>query len=119
VPLVDAEPCTLAIVRRRDVADPVAGPTLIDAVTYFSWLLQVGATGILPVYAAVNFFASESRPLDDDSQVVLERFELLWPKGTATERTRGSQPAPTPSLAPAASTWPTGTQTGTHHPHSG
>jgi hypothetical protein len=23
VPLVDAEPCTLAIVRRRDVADPV------------------------------------------------------------------------------------------------
>jgi len=24
VPLVDAEPCTLAIVRRRDVADPVA-----------------------------------------------------------------------------------------------
>ncbi len=24
VPLVEAEPCTLAIVRRRDVADPVA-----------------------------------------------------------------------------------------------
>lgn len=23
MPLVDAEPCTLAIVRRRDVADPV------------------------------------------------------------------------------------------------
>jgi hypothetical protein len=35
-------------------ADPVAGPTLIDAVTYFSWLLRVGATGILPVYAAVG-----------------------------------------------------------------
>ncbi len=30
------------------------GPTLIDAVTYLSWLLQVGATGILPVYAAVG-----------------------------------------------------------------
>ena len=54
MPLVDAEPCTLAIVRRRDVPTPSPGPTLIDAVTYFGWLLQVGATGILPVYAAVG-----------------------------------------------------------------
>jgi hypothetical protein len=54
VPLVDAEPCTLAIVRRRDVPTPSPGPTLIDAVTYFSWLLRVGATGILLVYAAVG-----------------------------------------------------------------
>jgi hypothetical protein len=30
------------------------GSSLGDAVTYFSWLLQVGATGILPVYAAVG-----------------------------------------------------------------
>jgi amino acid transporter len=30
------------------------GSSLNDAVTYFSWLLQVGATGILPVYAAVG-----------------------------------------------------------------
>ena len=30
------------------------GKTLVDAVTYFSWLLQVGATGILPVYALVG-----------------------------------------------------------------
>jgi amino acid transporter len=30
------------------------GHTLNGAVTYFSWLLQVGATGILPVYAAVG-----------------------------------------------------------------
>jgi amino acid transporter len=30
------------------------GHTLNDAVTFFSWLLQVGATGILPVYAAVG-----------------------------------------------------------------
>jgi amino acid transporter len=30
------------------------GRTLGDAVTYFSWLLQVGATGILPVYALVG-----------------------------------------------------------------
>jgi amino acid transporter len=30
------------------------GSTLNDAVTFFSWLLQVGATGILPVYAAVG-----------------------------------------------------------------
>jgi amino acid transporter len=30
------------------------GRTLNDAVTYFSWLLQVGATGILPVYALVG-----------------------------------------------------------------
>jgi amino acid transporter len=29
------------------------GKTLDDAVTFFSWLLQVGATGILPVYALV------------------------------------------------------------------
>ena len=29
------------------------GKTLNDAVTFFSWLLQVGATGILPVYALV------------------------------------------------------------------
>ena len=56
MPLVDAEPCTLAIVRRRDVPDAVARPpTLIDAVTYFTWLLQVVATGILPVYAAVGW----------------------------------------------------------------
>ena len=30
------------------------GKTLNDAVTYFSWLLQVGATGILPVYALIG-----------------------------------------------------------------
>jgi amino acid transporter len=30
------------------------GKTLNDAVTFFSWLLQVGATGILPVYALVG-----------------------------------------------------------------
>ncbi len=30
------------------------GRTLNDAVTFFSWLLQVGATGILPVYALVG-----------------------------------------------------------------
>jgi amino acid transporter len=30
------------------------GKTLNDAVTYFSWLLQVGATGILPVYGLVG-----------------------------------------------------------------
>ena len=30
------------------------GKTVDDAVTYFSWLLQVGATGILPVYALVG-----------------------------------------------------------------
>src|ERR671937_959041 len=30
------------------------GRTINDAVTYFSWLLQVGATGILPVYALVG-----------------------------------------------------------------
>ena len=30
------------------------GKTINDAVTYFSWLLQVGATGILPVYALVG-----------------------------------------------------------------
>jgi amino acid transporter len=30
------------------------GRTINDAVTFFSWLLQVGATGILPVYALVG-----------------------------------------------------------------
>ncbi|HZR94860.1 MAG TPA: APC family permease [Gaiellaceae bacterium] len=30
------------------------GKTINDAVTFFSWLLQVGATGILPVYALVG-----------------------------------------------------------------
>jgi amino acid transporter len=30
------------------------GKTVNDAVTYFSWLLQVGATGILPVYGLVG-----------------------------------------------------------------
>jgi amino acid transporter len=30
------------------------GKSLNDAVTYFSWLLQAGATGILPVYALVG-----------------------------------------------------------------
>jgi amino acid transporter len=30
------------------------GRSVNDAVTYFSWLLQVGATGILPVYALVG-----------------------------------------------------------------
>ena len=30
------------------------GATINDAVTFFSWLLQVGATGILPVYALVG-----------------------------------------------------------------
>jgi uncharacterized protein YhfF len=27
----------------------------------------------------LTFFASEGRPADDDTEVVLERFELLWP----------------------------------------
>jgi len=30
------------------------GRTINDAVTFFSWMLQVGATGILPVYALVG-----------------------------------------------------------------
>jgi amino acid transporter len=30
------------------------GRTIDDAVTFFSWLLQVGATGILPVYALIG-----------------------------------------------------------------
>ncbi|HEY3541966.1 MAG TPA: APC family permease [Gaiellaceae bacterium] len=30
------------------------GRTINDAVTFFSWLLQVGATGILPVYALIG-----------------------------------------------------------------
>jgi uncharacterized protein YhfF len=29
--------------------------------------------------AHIRFFASEGDPVDDDSLVVLERFELLWP----------------------------------------
>jgi hypothetical protein len=42
--------------RPAGATSPTAssGPTLIDAVTYFSWLLEAGATGILPVYAAVG-----------------------------------------------------------------
>ena len=54
MPFFDAEPCTLAIVRRRDVPTPSPGPTLIDAVTYFSWLLRVGATGFSPSMRAVG-----------------------------------------------------------------
>jgi amino acid transporter len=30
------------------------GPKLLNGLTYFGWLLQCGATGILPVYAAVG-----------------------------------------------------------------
>ena len=46
----------LAVVTAGVFAGGLAwqGPTLNDAVTYFSWLLQVGATGILPVYVAVG-----------------------------------------------------------------
>ena len=29
--------------------------------------------------AHIEFFAAEGRPVDEDSEVVLERFELLWP----------------------------------------
>ena len=29
--------------------------------------------------AHLEFFAGEGRPVDDESQVVLQRFELLWP----------------------------------------
>jgi uncharacterized protein YhfF len=28
--------------------------------------------------AHIRFFASEGRPVDDDAEIVLERFELLW-----------------------------------------
>lgn len=45
------------------------GPTLIDAVTYFSWLLQVGATGILPVYAAVGVAGAVFAARTDGSAV--------------------------------------------------
>ena len=46
----------LAIVTARVFIAGLAwqGRTVNDAVTFFSWLLQVGATGILPVYAAVG-----------------------------------------------------------------
>jgi uncharacterized protein YhfF len=29
--------------------------------------------------AHIDFFASEGNPVDDDTELVLERFELLWP----------------------------------------
>jgi amino acid transporter len=46
----------LAVVTAGVFAGGLAwqGHTLNGAVTFFSWLLQVGATGILPVYAAVG-----------------------------------------------------------------
>jgi len=31
--------------------------------------------------AHIRFFASQDRPVDDDTPVVLETFELLWPLG--------------------------------------
>ena len=31
--------------------------------------------------AHIRFFASEGRPVDDDTPVVLETFELLWSPG--------------------------------------
>ncbi len=31
--------------------------------------------------AHIRFFANEGRPVDDDTPVVLETFEVLWPQG--------------------------------------
>ena len=33
--------------------------------------------------AHISFFASEGRPVGEDTEVVLQRFELLWPGGAA------------------------------------
>jgi uncharacterized protein YhfF len=46
--------------------------------------------------AHIAFFAAEGRPVDDNSDVVLERFELLWPApqpaGRGGERRSDPQP---------------------------
>jgi hypothetical protein len=43
VPLVDVEPCTLAIVRRRDVADPVVDELITLAQQIVGHAAQSGA----------------------------------------------------------------------------
>ena len=54
MPLVDAEPSRWRSFGGATSPTPSPGPTLIDAVTHFSWLLQVGATSILPISTAVG-----------------------------------------------------------------
>jgi uncharacterized protein YhfF len=62
----------------RTVAVEVRPFGLVDEA--FAWMEGEGDRS-LPYWRAehVRFFGSEGRPVDDDTRVVLETFELLWP----------------------------------------
>ena len=69
----DGEP--LCVIRTTDVEVRRFG----DVDEEFAWTEGEGDRSLAYWREAhIEFFAGEGRPVDDDSEVVLERFELLW-----------------------------------------
>lgn len=69
----------LCVIRTTGVEVRAFG--LVDEA--FAWVEGEGDRSLAHWRAAhVDFFASEGRPVAEDTPVVLETFELLWPPGT-------------------------------------
>jgi uncharacterized protein YhfF len=70
----DGEP--LCVIRTTHVEVRAFG----DVDEAFAWTEGEGDRSLAHWRDAhIEFFASEGRPVDENSDVVLERFELLWP----------------------------------------
>ncbi|HEY0387324.1 MAG TPA: ASCH domain-containing protein [Gaiellales bacterium] len=70
----DGEP--LCVIRTTDVSVRAFG----EVDENFAWTEGEGDRSLAHWRRAhIEFFASEGRPVDENSEVVLERFEVLWP----------------------------------------
>jgi uncharacterized protein YhfF len=75
--VLDGEGEPLCVIRTTDVEVRRFG----DVDEEFAWTEGEGDRSLAHWRTAhIEFFAGEGRPIDEDSEVVLERFELLWPR---------------------------------------
>ena len=73
--ILDGGDRPLCVIRTTEVEVRAFG--LVDEA--FAWVEGEGDRSLAHWRAAhVDFFASEGKPADEDTQVVLETFELLW-----------------------------------------
>jgi uncharacterized protein YhfF len=73
--VLDGDGNPLCVIRTTDVELRRFG----DVDEEFAWTEGEGDRSLAHWRDAhIRFFASEGRPVNDDTEVVLERFELLW-----------------------------------------
>ncbi len=77
--ILDGSDQPLCVIRTTEVQVRAFG-LVVEA---FAWAEGEGDRSLAHWRAAhIDFFASEGRPVAEDTPVVLETFELLWPPGT-------------------------------------